>query len=176
MTQAISTTAPEDDAQAAPQAVFYAVTGNCQAMFVACVLNTLPNAEATFFAGPYREVRFEGQSAATAPAAALAETLAQRKAAGARVVFCEQTSPIASPIELGVEVDAVVRFPNLQALALWPEAQYDAAQIARVGHARLHRIDIVGNAASAAKAEMSLQAFIAEHFQDRILFDSPRHR
>jgi tetratricopeptide (TPR) repeat protein len=165
----------------AAKRICFAVTGNCQAMFVASTLNALPNAEAIFFAGPYRHVRFEGQSAATEPPSRMGEILAQRRAAGERIIFCEQTSPVAEIADIealaakGVVFDEVVRFPALQALALWPHAHYDETQIARLGPPRMHRLDTASNASSIGKADVDVQAFIVENFQDQILFDSPRH-
>lgn len=96
---------------------------------------------------------------------------------GAKIILCEQTSPIAEPgrISGGVEVDQVIRFPHLECFALWPQMKFDEERIASIGPERFLRIDRTNIRRSDAKADFTMLEAFEQRFRSTIPFDSPRH-
>jgi tetratricopeptide (TPR) repeat protein len=155
-----------------------AVTGNCQSMFLASVMNALPGVTAEYFGKQGRHIPFEGVSAATHRDAELNGKLREWKEAGSRVLLAEQVWPLAPQIDLdalGGVVDDVVRFPNFEAFALWPNKKYPPNQVARLTPERMLRLDKANIAASSSKATVTFTDIIDDSFKDVLLFDTPRH-
>lgn len=155
-----------------------AFTGNCQSMFLASAFDKIPGTRTAYFGKQGRFVPVAGHSAASYAGADLIPVLQRWKAEGHRVILCEQVWPLVAEIE-GLDgealIDAVVRFPNLEAFALWPTKKYAQRQLDRLTPSRMLRLDRAGIAASTAKCNVDMLDVYDQHFAEIIPFDTPRH-
>jgi tetratricopeptide (TPR) repeat protein len=159
--------------------VCIATTGNCQSNFLSSVLTSVPGVHVEYFGKQTRFHPFEGRTAPANAPEALVETLARWKSEGNTVILCEQTWPIVDPIseaEIGGSVDHIVRFPNVEAYALWPDRRYSEEQLKRIKPDRALRLDIANVKAAEAKADIEVRDLYDDETFRRILpFDSERH-
>lgn len=158
--------------------VYAAVTGNCQAMFVASALGTIPGFSAGCFGKEVRYNPVDGYSAETYSGALLAEILRKKKEQGYHVILCEQTwhrFDLADLTKLTGLVDDVVRFPFIHNYGLWPEV----ATVEKLGVAaaaiQMQRADQEALAANDNMADVKMLEFFNENFEDKLLYDTPRH-
>jgi hypothetical protein len=169
---------PSADEQRPPSTVFVAVLGNCQAMALACVMDSLPGVEARYFARRRQRASFRGQAARFQPIDDLARELRARRSSGQSAVLLEQVTPVRGS-ELGAEVlellDRHLPFPHLELLCLWPTLLYSADRIETLGPRRLFRLDCASMDRVAARTPIDLRDFIQANWRSRILFESPRH-
>jgi len=158
--------------------VCIATTGNCQSTFLSSVLTSIPGVHVEYFGKQTRFHPFEGRTAPANAPEALVGTLQRWKAEGNTVILCEQTWPIVDPIpeaEFGGAVDHIVRFPNVEAYALWPDRKYSADQLKRITPKRALRLDIANVKAAEAKADITVTDIFDGPLQEILPFDSERH-
>jgi hypothetical protein len=158
-------------------ATYFAVIGNCQSRFIACVLDGVPGATAAAFTNHYQAMDFEGITAPMRGEAMLADEVARHRAAGHRIVILEQTSPVAAVGRLtdGIAADQVLRFPSLECFALWPTIKFDKARVKQLGIDRLLKIDRANIAKADEKADVTMLDAWDGRLRTIVPFDSPRH-
>lgn len=162
--------------QALPR-VYAAVTGNCQAMFVASALGTIPGFQAGCFGKEVRHNPVDGYSAETYATEALAEVIAARKAEGFHVLLVEQTwhrFDVIDPATIG-GVDGVVRFPFVHHYGLWPQAAIVERAGLAAAAARMLRADRDALRANDAKSDVKMLDFFDAHYRTEVLYDTPLH-
>lgn len=155
-----------------------ATTGNCQSLFLASVLTSLPGVHAEYFGKQGRFHPFEGHMATANPGEGLLPTLRSWKAQGYRVILCEQTWAVAEPIPdeaLDGLVDGIARFPSVEGFALWPDRKYTAEQLERLSGPRLLRLDLANIRAGGRKANVVVDDVVEATFRSALPFDSERH-
>lgn len=163
--------APADNAN---QNICIATAGNCQSAFLASVIASIPGVHVEYFGKQLRFHPFEGRTAPENPPEDLPATIARWRADGKRIILCQQTWPIAETAP-DLDVDDVVRYPNLEAYCLWPDRKYSAEQCARLSPARLLRLDLANVRAAERQADIPVLDLYDAPFREGLSFDSERH-
>lgn len=158
-------------------ATFFAVIGNCQSRFIACVLSRAPDATAAAFTNHYQAMDFEGVTAPMYDEEKLAEEVERQRAAGQRIVILEQTSPLAPVGRLtdAVARDQILRFPSLECFALWPGNKFGEDRVKALGAGRLLKLDRANVAKADERADIRMLDAWEARLRTIVPFDSPRH-
>jgi len=150
--------------------------GNCQAQFLASVFSTVDNVE-SYAVG--RRYGFDPMVGSAKPAyCSLQEfgTLLEEAArAGRTCILLEQMTPLAPPREFGRHINRVariVRFPHLQAFAMWPGRIMSGELAAKVPAARIFAHDLAGIRKATMRADfpIDIAEFVAAEYPKQSLF------
>jgi len=153
--------------------------GNCQAQYLAAVLDGLAGARAIYYGVGYGAApSFEGLLSRSLHGDGFRRVVGEARARGDRVVVVEQRHMLAPSLDLGLEPSFTAAFPHVICYALFPAEFCRDHGLARAPRTRrlfeldLHRMAKVQKSAGYAT---DIAGFIESRLPREVLFTTPGH-
>lgn len=155
------------------------LTGNCQAQYLAAVLDGLAGAQAIYYGVGYGTVpSFEGRLSWSLYGARFRGVVKEARARGDRIMLIEQRTPVADPPDLKLDPAFTVAFPHLICYALYPaEFCRDHGLPTAPNPRRLWSLDLNNMAKGQERSAFTIDiaGYCEEHFRKEVLFNTPGH-